>query len=375
MTFDMLTTARSELAQQAQAATLPRQLLHYLTEGDDGPGLTLTREHMATLDEYYADINAIPSETPLLVAWLGYSSHADVELAVSAMQQLFGALRLHAAAWPPLRARCRGLPSELGACARAIDQAGEQALLVCEKTKALGGRREAWQAVQFEAPIVLSTEDRAVVTDLVGWLGVIKLEIGRFHAPVVGLCAGIEVFRDQARFDYRPLLWRKIEAVRRVQDHPDILRLRVVLERLDVQIDNLEQMHAKSVRDQASTDRFALEFREVQRRIRAESDAFRQLRISLSADLARLCRNEGRLQGLATRLDQLITRMQDVTTSASHLQTAWQLINVYIETSIERLHTLQNSQQLGVFVIHFKNFLAQWGYIEQCAIALEKRVQ
>lgn len=213
------------------------------------------------------------------------------------------------------------------------------------------------------------------MSDLVGWLEAIKAETHRFNAQVVGLCTGIEGFRDKARFDYRPLLWRKIEAVRRVQDHPDILRLRVVLERLDFQIENLEQMHARSVREQASTDRFALEFREVQRRIRAESDAFRQLRIDLSADLARLCRNEGRLQGLATRLDHLISRMQDVTTSASHLHTAWQLIGVYIETSIERLQTLQNSQQLGTFVIHFKNFLAQWGYIQQCAMALEKRLE
>lgn len=375
MTIETLKIAPSEQGREAQAAALPRQLMQYLTEGDDGPGLTLTREHIATLDEYSAQINAIPSERQFLIAWLGYSAHADVELAVDAMHRLFGTLRGHATDWPALRARCLLLPGELGVCARAIEHSGEQALLACEKTKALGGRREAWQAVQFDAPVVLSIADKVIVADLIGLLGVIQAEAGRFHGRVTQLCEAIEAFRDKARFDYRPLLWRKIEAVRRVQDHPDILRLRVILERLDFQIENLEQIHARSVREQASTDRFALEFREVQRRIRAESDAFRQLRIDLSADLARLCRNEGRLQGLATHLDHLISRMQDVTTSASHLHTAWQLIGVYIETSIERLQTLQNSQQLGTFVIHFKNFLAQWGYIQQCAMALEKRLE
>ena len=109
-------------------------------------------------------------------------------------------------------------------------------------------------------------------------------------------------------------------------------------------------------------------------RVRADADELRQLRINLSADLTLLCRREGRLQGLSTRLDQLITRMQDVTTSASYLQTAWQLIDVYIESSIERLQKMQNSQQLGRFIIHFESFLAQWAFIEQCAMALEKRL-
>lgn len=375
MTIETFKIASSEQGREEQAAALPRQLIQYLSAGEDGPGLTLTREHMATLDEYSAEIAAIPSARQPLMAWLGYSTHADVELAVDAMQRLFGMLRVHAAGWPALRACCLGLPSELGVCARAIEHCGEQALLACEKTKALGGRREAWASVQFEAPVVLSAADKVIVADLIGLLGAIQVEVARFHARVTALCTGIEAFRDKAKYDYRPLLWRKIEAIRRIQDHPDILRFRLAIERLDVRIENLQQMHAKSVREQASTDRFALEFREVQRRIREEADELRRLRISLSADLERLCRNEGRLQGLATRLDQLITRMQDVTTSAAHLHTAWQLIGVYIETSIERLHTLHNSQQLGIFVIHFKNFLSQWAFIEQCAIALEKRLQ
>ena len=375
MTIETLKIAPSEQGREAQVAALPRQLMQYLTEGDDGPGLTLTREHIATLDEYSAQINAIPSERQLLIAWLGYSAHADVELAVDAMHRLFGTLRGHATDWPALRARCLLLPGELGVCARAIEHSGEQALLACEKTKALGGRREAWQAVQFDAPVVLSIADKVIVADLIGLLGVIQAEAGRFHGRVTQLCEAIEAFRDKARFDYRPLLMRKINAIERIQDHPQILLLRLVIKRLDVQIENLEKMHAKSVREQAGTDLFALVFREVQRTIREAADKDRRTRISLSADLANLCRNEGRLQGLATRLDQLITRMQDVTTSASHLQTAWQLIGVYIETSIERLHTMQNSQQLGIFVIHFKNFLSQWTFIEQCAIALEKRLQ
>lgn len=374
MSIQTVKVASPEQGREEQAAALPRQLMQYLAD-EGGPGLTLTREHMATLDEYNAQVDAIPSGRQPLIAWLGYSTHADVELAVDAMQQLFDTLRVHAAEWPALRVRCLVLPGELGACARAIEHCGEQALLACEKTKALGGSRQAWQAVQFEAPVALSAGDQSIVTDLIGLLGSIQVEVARFHARVTALCADIEAFRDKARFDNRPLLRRKIEAIQRIQDHPNILRLRLAIERLDVRIEDLEQKHAQSVRAQASTDRFALEFREVQRMLREETDELRRIRISLSADLERLCRNEGRLQGLATCLDQLITRMQDVTTSASHLQTAWQLIGVYIATSIERLLTLQNSQQLGIFVIHFKNFLAQWVFIEQCAIALEKRLQ
>ena len=38
----------------------------------------------------------------------------------------------------------------------------------CEKTKALGGRRDTWESVQFAAPVALSFGDREIVSSLVG---------------------------------------------------------------------------------------------------------------------------------------------------------------------------------------------------------------
>lgn len=375
MNLSTLKIPDTERECEEQVALLPRQLIECMSEGEGELGLTLTREHMATLNEYCAQVKAIPLEREALVQWLGYSVHSDVELAVFLMHQMFDFMHSHADYWSVLQVRCTSLPSELRTCARAIDDAGEQALTACERTKALGGRREAWQNVQFEAPVVLSLEDQAIVDDLAGWLEVVRAAANQFHDSVALLREGIEDFRDDARFRFRPMLGRKVEAIRRTQNSPAMLQMRASLAQLDARLRAHDQEYQRILMAVAANRMLSLLYGATLRKMRKARDELVETRARLSAELTSRGGTEGRLEALATRLEQLITRMQDVTTSASHLQTVWQLIGVYIETSIEHLRTMENSQQLGIFVIHFKNFLAQWAFIEQCAITLEKRLQ
>lgn len=66
-------------------------------------------------------------------------------------------------------------------------------------------------------------------------------------------------------------------------------------------------------------------------------------------------------------MGQLDTRLRDVVTAASHLQSAWQLIGVYIDTSIEHLQRIESNQELFKFAIFFKRFIGQWKDIEKFA--------
>lgn len=364
--------ARSEREREALAAVLPRLVLEHLSEDDSDSGLTLTREHLTTLNAYYAHIKAIPLDTPQFVQWLGYSVHSEVELAVFVMHQMFDNMHVHADAWPGLQQRCTALPGELRSCAKAIEEVGGQVLAACEKTKALGSRRDSWQAVQFEAPIVLSPDDKAVVAGLQGWLGVMGLECGRFYQRVTAVREGVEAFRDEARYRYKPQLGRKLDAIKRTQNSPAILQMRASLQRIDARAHALELDWQKRL--EAGPTMLGVIHGIQLRQMRAERSQLLQSRLYLSEELETRGATEGRLEALATRLDLLITQTQDVTSSASHLQTAWQLIGVYLDTCIERVRMMENSQQLGLFIIHFKNFLSQWAFIEQCALALEKRL-
>lgn len=372
MTIAPLMIARCEHQREEQAARLPRQLLQHLSEEDGEAGLTLTREHMATLNAYCAHVKTIPLDTPQLIQWLGYSVHSEVELAVVLMQQMFDNLHLHADTWVPLQRCCSALPGELRSCARAMQDAGEQALAACEATKALGGRGASWQFVQFAPPVSLSLEDKARVTDLSGWLGVMRVECERFYRRVSVVREGVEQFRDEARFRYQPQLGRKVDAIKRTQNSPPIVQMRASLQRIDARIQALDLDYAQRLT--AGPALLGVIYGIQLRTLRKERNQLLESRRYLSEELQSRGATEGRLEALASRLEQLIAQTRDVTTSASHLQTAWQLIGVYLDTCIERVGMMQNSQQLARFVIHFKNFLEQWAFIEQCAVALQKRL-
>lgn len=369
--------ALSQSAIDEQVCVIPRDLIQELEASDGAQGcLTLTREHIATLQQYCTQVSAIPSQRQPLIDWLGYSVHADVELAIIVMQQMVENMHLHAQAWHALYARCRALPGALAECARLIDRSGEQALMACEKTKALGSRRDAWQSVQFDAPIALSAGDQAIVSDLTGWLQVMRQEVGGFHAQVSGVREEVEAFRDAARFRLRPQLARKIDALRRTDNSPAMLQMRATLASLDSRIDVLGKEYQRCIVAALGNPGMAsVVYRSKAEQVRQERNALQLSRTQTSAELARRGGAEGRLETLAGSLGQLITRLEEVTTSSSYLQTAWQLIDTYIQASIAKIGTLQDSQQLGKFIIHFKNFLAQWAFIEQRALAMAQRLQ
>lgn len=370
MTLAPLKIVRSEHEWEVQAAVLPRQVVAQLIEDDSG--LTLTHEHMVILNAYCAHIKAIPLDTPLFVQWLGYSVHSEAELAVSLMHQMFDNMHLHADEWAALQQRCIALAGQLHHCANVIDEAGEQVLAVCATTKALGDRSAAWHDVQFAVPLSLSFEDKTVVLGLTGWLEVMRRECDSFYWRVSAVREDVEQFRDDARFRYRPQLGRKIDAIRRTQNSPPILQMRASLARLDARLQALELDYQQRL--EAGPMMLGVIHNIQLRKIRAERNDLLQSRLYLSDELQARGATEGRLEALATHLDQLIAQTQDVTTTASHLQTAWQLVGVYLDSCIERVGKMENSQQLGLFIIHFKNFLAQWAFIEQCALALENRL-
>lgn len=285
-----------------QIALIPLQLVQDLEE-EGRIDLTFTREHVAVLDAYMDHVMAIPTRREAFLQWLGYYRHPDPELDFYPMQVLFHRINLHADSWGRLKQKSIQLPIALINCASSISLSGERALLACERTKALGGRREAWQGVQFEVPVQLDAPDRTLVLEMARWVANLKNSAGVFQFQVGEVRKETDRFRDDARFELRPALGRKIE------------------------------------------------------------------RLVASGT------KEGNLGVLAQRMRNLVVRLEDVTTAASHLQTAWQFIETYLDASIGKLHSMQDSQQLARFVIHFKNFLAQWSFIEECARRLQKRLE
>lgn len=367
---------------EREAALLPRNLIEGMNQrgGENEGGLTLSREHIVTLNQYVKYVTGLPTEVTSLVPWLGYETISEPVLSVSAMRTTFLGLHQHARQWGTLSDACKKLSSELGARARTINTTGEGVLQECERTKALGKQREKWQLVQFEAPIALDSADKEIVNDLVSYMEVIKDDANAFYGRVTAVREQTEAFRDTARYDLLSQVNIKTDAIERHQGSGTVEELRLELANLDKDIDNLNKQYDEYVKTALSglaagplgaviTGSI---YGSKAEKIRKERNKVQKERKAVSARLTAAVNLEGRLQILRTNMDELTSRLEEVVTSSSHLQTAWQTIGTYIEVSIEKLEKMNDSRQLGVFIIHFKNFLEQWSVIENCSISMTR---
>lgn len=379
------TSERREYAEgelEREAALLPLNLIQGMNQrdGKNEGGLTLSREHIVTLNQYVRYVVGLPTEPRALVAWLGYAHIDEPVLAVGAMQSTFLNLHQHARQWGVLSDVCKKLSSELGARSRSINTTGEGVLRECERTKALGKDHKAWERVQFETPVVLGSEDREIVSDLVSYMEVIKDEADSFYARVTLVRQQTEAFRDKARFDLLGEVNLKTDAILRRQASGEIEELRRELQALDKDIEGLNKQYDEYVK--AAISGLAAGplgavitgsiYGVKAEKIRKERNRVQKVRKAVSARLTSAVNLEGRLQVLNTNMDELTSRLEEVVTASSHLQTAWQTIGTYLEVSIEKLESMNNSKQLGIFIINFKSFLAQWSVIEACSISMTR---
>lgn len=78
------------------------------------------------------------------------------------------------------------------------------------------------------------------------------------------------------------------------------------------------------------------------------------------------------MEEMATFVDELDTRLQDVVTAASHLQTAWEIVGAYIDASIAKLEQISDNRALAKFAVYFRQFMAQWNQIEKTSLQLTR---
>lgn len=374
------TYAEGEL--EREAALLPRNVIEGMNQrdGENEGGLTLSREHIVTLNQYVRYVTGLPTETASLVPWLGYADISEPVLSVNAMRTTFVNLHNHAREWGALSDECKKLSAELGARARTINTTGEGVLQECERTKALGKQREKWQLVEFQTPVALNAADKAIVSDLVSYMEVIKEDVDVFYGRVTSVRQQTEAFRDRARFDLLSEVNIKTDAITRHQNSGTAEALRQELAALDKDIENLNKQYDEYVKlavsGLAAGPLGAVITGSIYgakaEKIRKERNKVQKERKALSAQLTAAVNLEGRLQLLRTNMDELTSRLEEVVTASSHLQTAWQTIGTYIEVSIEKLERMNDSRQLGIFIIHFKNFLSQWSVIETCSIRMTR---
>ncbi|WP_369990036.1 alpha-xenorhabdolysin family binary toxin subunit A [Pseudomonas xanthosomatis] len=366
---------------QQDAAIVPGKLVQAMAErdGEGEGGLTLSREHIITINRYVNFVFALPATPDNLQRWLGYKDISEPELKAAAWGKLFADLRTHARSWGPLSDNSKRLASQLAATANSIGSAGEAIVELTAEVLKLNKQSE-WRDVALRAPLPLGTSDRESVSMLVEYMQFLNEDVRAYAAQVAAVQKQTEVFRDTARFKLIPAVKTKGQAVERKQSDGEVERLRSQLAELDAEIEALNKEYDQYVKmalsglaagvigavitggiygSKAEKVRKERKARQAERRVVGE-----QLRVRVNL--------EGRMEVLATFINELDTRLQDVVTSASHLQTAWGIVGAYIDTSISRLERIDNTQRLAIFGLHFKQFLSQWAAIEKTTLQLTR---
>ncbi|MFK8332538.1 alpha-xenorhabdolysin family binary toxin subunit A [Pseudomonas sp. BJa5] len=362
---------------QNEAELLPANLIQAMAERD-GPeegGLTLTREHIITLNQYANHVFSLPIAPKALVDWLGYSTIAEPALMPGSMGEMNRLLHKHGRSWTTLADNSKKLGFELAASANGINTTGDEVLVILEKSSALGKRREAWETLSFDKPVSIGADDRRRVVDLVDYMEVLREDVDLFARRVVDVREETERFRDEARVKLLPLVATKTAAIKRRQASGEVQQLREALAELDKEIKRLEAEYDQYVK--AALSGLAAGplgavitgsiYGSKAEKSRKERNKLQKQRGEVSQRLKNAVKLEGLVEDLNTQMGQMDTRLRDVLTASSHLQSAWQLIGVYIDASIEHLERIQTNQELFKFAIFFKRFIGQWKDIERFA--------
>ncbi|MCY1414141.1 hypothetical protein D9M71_295840 [compost metagenome] len=362
---------------QKEAERLPGNLIQAMAERD-GPeegGLTLTREHIVTLNQYANHVFSLPVAQDALIRWLGYSTIAEPALMPNSMGDMHKQLQQHGRSWTTLADNSRKLGFELAASANGINTTGDEVLVLLEKSSALGKRREAWDTLRFDKPISLDADDKRRVLDLVDCMEVLREDVDLFARRVSAVRQETEQFRDEARETLLPLVATKTEAIKRQKASGAVQHLREDLAELDKEINRLEAEYDQYIKSALSglaagglgviiTGSI---YGSKAEKVRKERNKRQKQRGEVSQKLKVAMRLEGLVEELGTQMRQMSSRLRDVVEASSHLQSAWQLIGVYIDASIEHLNRIESNQELFKFAMFFKRFIGQWKDIERFA--------
>lgn len=365
---------------QAEASTLPIALVEAMAT-QDGPqagGLTLTREHIITINEYVNFVLSLPQTRDNLVRWLGYTKIDEPELTPESWETLFVRLRKHARDWIPLSDSSKKLSSELASTANSINASGQVIVDECRRVRALGNNVQNWQQVALSTPIPLTREDRAVVSLIAEYMDVLRDCVKAYAERVEQVKAKTTAWRDVIKLELIPAVAGKGEAIGRKGQDGELERLRKELSYLDDEIAGLKKeydQYIKGVMGSAAAGPLGLlvggaiygSKAEKVRKRRKEAEDKRRL---IAKQLQARERLEGALATLGQFVDDLDFRLASVLTAAAHLQTAWETVDTYVGASMKRLDSAYDSKKLALFIIHFAQFLGQWSKIEGTALQL-----
>ncbi|MFJ4353613.1 alpha-xenorhabdolysin family binary toxin subunit A [Pseudomonas sp. NPDC089428] len=365
---------------QAEASTLPVALVEAMAthEGPQAGGLTLTREHIITINEYVNYVLSLPQTRDNLERWLGYTQINEPELTPESWDKLFARLRKHARDWVPLSDGSKKLSSELASTANSINASGKFIIDECRRVRALGNNVQNWQQVALSTPIPLAREDREVVTQITEYINVLRDCVKSYAARVEQVKVETTAWRDVIKLELIPAVAGKGQAIDRKKQDGELERLRAELGYLDEEIAGLKKeydQYIKGVMGSAAAGPLGLLIggsiygakAEKARKRRKEAEGKRR-------EIARQLQARENLEGLLATLEQFVDdldfRLASVLTAAAHLQTAWDTVDTYVGASMKKLDDAYDSKKLAIFIIQFAQFLSQWSKIEGIALEL-----
>ncbi|MDD1015849.1 hypothetical protein [Pseudomonas rubra] len=310
---------------QVQASTLPAALLSAMASGLDTGALSLSPAHVRNLNAYVAYARGLPSSPTGIARWTGASAAAadfrkipvdnsifasNPELNNNSMLTFFSQVKRHASGWEVLFGTNLQLASALVTAAGSINHSGTVILEVCAQTKALGKRREAWDALQGGELLPLSAADQKIVLSLPNQMSALKAQLRAYAQQVESVRIQGTRFRDEARLQLLPAVVRKTKEIGQYL-HPTL-----------------------------------------------------QTTMGFMGVVARL---KSRVEELLEELQKMDKLLREVLTAASHVHSAWQSLTLYIDTSNTQLQRITTGQQLARFAIYFGRFLGLWKTIEDSA--------
>ncbi|WP_223448120.1 MULTISPECIES: alpha-xenorhabdolysin family binary toxin subunit A [Pseudomonas] len=344
------------------------------------PGLLITNDDIRKIRRYVNAGLALPIEIEEIEQIHKYDQLNIAGLKSADMQNLYKSMKNHAETWSPLESNMKRVGSDLHVFADNFTSSG---LSIINYLKTLPnyisgiGKIDGLTPEEIEnlPEIQLTGDEKQKIPALLALVDELKTVITEHSASTQTTTAKISEFKQEITNSLKPALGLKIalcnshnfnEEVKDLNDSLDILNQRINEKLAEIEeyseskwwgllggavgfivtstIYGNKAQQARKELDQLTTER-----REIEAKIATISAAFASLR------------------AFETSLLDLQIRIEDAAGSSSNLESLWELIEKYVDSSSKKLDGVTNAMYLVSFVSRLNTMIENWSSIKKQA--------
>ena len=345
-----------------------------------GPGLLVTNDDIRKIKRYVNAGLALPTDVNEIEQLYKYNQLNISGLYSADMQIFYQSMKNHASSWSPLESSMKAAGSDLYVFADNFNSSSSSIIKYLSSLPSyitnvgkIGGLTP--EEIDNLPEIQLTGDEKQKIPALLELVDELKTVIADHSKSTQITKAKITQFKDEITRSLKPALGLKIALCNSHSFNEEVTRLN---ERLDILNQRIDEKHAEIAQYSQSkwwglfggAVGFAITstiFGSKAKQARDELTLLIEERREIEVKIATTNAVLASLREFETGLQDLQTRVEDAAGSSSNLESLWELIHTYVDSSSKKLDGVTNAMYLVSFVSRLTTMMQNWLEIKKQA--------